>query len=97
MSSIKPIGHFLMVLCMINVVLLVLLHKEISKEKPLPKLSIPALDRLVEDSKARDSMIMQVILLGQHKEGLHVGETIDLCPACPTDLLKITELNKGNL
>ena len=91
MSTIKPIGHFLMVLCMINVVLLVLLHKEISKEKPLPKLSIPALDRLVEDSKTRDSMIMQVILLGQHKEGLHEGESIDLCPACPTSL-KITEL-----
>jgi hypothetical protein len=91
MSSIKPIGHFLMVLCMINVVLTVLLHKEVSKEKPLPSLSIPALDKLVEDSKARESMIMQVILLGQHKEGLHEGEAIDLCPACPTNL-KITEL-----
>jgi hypothetical protein len=91
MDSIKPIGHFLLVLCMINVVLLVLLHKEVSKEKPLPRLSIPALDKLVHDSKARDSMIMQVILLGQHKEGLHDGETIDLCPACPTNL-QITEL-----
>jgi hypothetical protein len=93
MSDIKPIGHFLMVLCMINIVLTVLLHKEVSKEKPLPKLSIPALDKLVEDSKARESMIMQVILLGQHKEGLHEGEAIDLCPACPTNL-KITELHK---
>ena len=80
-----------MVLCMINMVLTVLLHKEISKEKPIPKLSIPALDGLVEDSRARESMIMQVILLGQHKEGLHEGEAIDLCPACPTNL-KITEL-----
>ena len=97
MSGIKPIGHFLMVLCMINVVLLVLLHKEVSKEKPLPSISVPALDKLIEDSKSRESMIMQVILLGQHKGGLHVGEAIDLCPACPTDLLKITELNKGNL
>ena len=96
MSSIKPIGHFLMVLCMINVVLLVLLHKEISKEKPLPKLSIPALDRLVEDSKSRESMIMQVVLLGQHKSGLHEGMIIDLCPLCSNPSkeaeLKITEL-----
>tara|TARA_R110000824_G_scaffold219292_1_gene406138 strand:+ start:71 stop:346 length:276 start_codon:yes stop_codon:yes gene_type:complete len=91
MNHIKPIGHFLLVLGMINVVLLVLLHKEVSKEKPLPKLSVPALDKLVEDSKARESMIMQVILLGQHKEGLHDGEVIDLCPACPASL-QITEL-----
>jgi hypothetical protein len=91
MDSIKPIGHFLMVLCMTNVVLSVLLHKEVSKEKPVPKLSIPALDKLVEDSKARESMIMQVILLGQHKEGLHEGGSVSLCPMCP-DSLKITEL-----
>ena len=91
MSSIKPIGHFLMVLCMINVVLLVLLHKEISKEKPLPKLSIPALDKLIEDSKARESMIMQAILLGQHRNNLHEGMVVDLCPMCPKDL-RITEL-----
>jgi hypothetical protein len=76
---------------MINVVLTVLLHKEVSKEKPIPKLSIPAFDKLADESKARESMIMQVILLGQHKEGLHEGEAIDLCPACPTNL-KITEL-----
>jgi hypothetical protein len=91
MSDIKPIGHFLMVLCMINIVLTVLLHKEVSKEKPLPSLSIPALDKLVEDSKARESMIMQAILMGQHKEGLHEDINVDLCPMCPTDL-KITEL-----
>ena len=80
-----------MVLCMINVVLTVLLHKEVTKEKPIPTISIPALDKIMEDSKARESMIMQVILLGQHKEGLHEGEAIDLCPACPANL-KITEL-----
>ena len=93
MSDIKPIGHFIMVLCMINVVLLVLLHKEVSKEKPVPKISVPALDRLVEESKSRESLIMQVILLGQHKEGLHEGEFIDLCPACPASPrgLKVTE------
>ena len=51
MSDIKPIGHFLMVLCMINIVLTVLLHKEVSQERSLPKLSIPALDQLVDDSK----------------------------------------------
>jgi len=80
-----------MVLCMINIVLTVLLHKEVSKEKSLPRLSIPALDQLVDDSKARDSMIMQVILLGQHKQGLHEGGSVNLCPMCP-DNLKITEL-----
>jgi hypothetical protein len=96
MSDIKPIGHFIMVLCMINVVLLVLLHKEISKEKPIPTISVPALDQLIEDSKSRESMIMQVILLGQHKIGLHEGVIIDLCPMCPDsskkEELKITEL-----
>jgi|TARA_R110000751_G_scaffold88776_1_gene175243 hypothetical protein len=91
MSGIKPIGHFIMVLCMINVVLLVLLHKEVSKEKPVPTISVPALDRLMEESKSRESMIMQVILLGQHKEGLHDGTIIDICPMC-SDNLKITEL-----
>jgi len=80
-----------MVLCMINVVLLVLLHKEISKEKPIPTISIPALDSLVEDSRTRDSMIMQVLLIGQHKQGLHEGEAIDFCPMCPKDL-RVTEL-----
>ena len=80
-----------MVLCMINVVLTVLLHKEITKEKPVPTISVPALDRLIEDSRSRESMIMQVILLGQHKEGLHEGTNIDICPMCESEL-KITEL-----
>lgn len=80
-----------MVLCMINVVLLVLLHKEISKEKPIPTISVPALDQLLEESKARESMIMHILLIGQHKEGLHEGEIIDLCPMCPRNL-RITEL-----
>ena len=94
MGDIKPIGHFIMVLCMINVVLLVLLHKEVSKEKPIPTISVPALDQLSKDSKSRESMIMQVILLGQHKGGLHENESIDLCPACAVSprSLKITEL-----
>ena len=91
MSSIKPIGHFLMVLCMINVVLTVLLHKEVSKEKPVPTISVPALDKLSEESKSRESMIMQAILLGQHRNNLHEGMVIDLCPMCQQSL-KITEL-----
>jgi hypothetical protein len=91
MSDIKPIGHFIMVLCMINVVLLVLLHKEVSKEKPVPTISVPALDKLIEDSKSRESMIMQVVLMGQHKEGLHEDVNVDLCPMCPKNL-QITEL-----
>jgi hypothetical protein len=90
MSDIKPIGHFIMVLCMINVVLLVLLHKEVSKEKPIPTISVPALDKLNEDSKSRESMIMQAILLGQHRNNLHEGMVIDLCPMCSQNL-KITE------
>jgi hypothetical protein len=90
MSDIKPIGHFLMVLCMINIVLQVLLHKEVSKEKPIPTISVPALDKLIEDSKARDSMIMQAILLGQHRNNLHEGMVVDLCPMCSQDI-KITE------
>jgi hypothetical protein len=91
MSEIKPIGHFIMVLCMINVVLLVLLHKEVSKEKPVPTISVPALDQFMEESKSRESIIMQAILLGQHKEGLHEGVNVDLCPMCPANL-QITEL-----
>ena len=91
MSDIKPIGHFIMVLCMISVVLLVLLHKEVSKEKPVPTISVPAIDKLIEDSKSRESMIMQAILLGQHRNNLHEGVVIDLCPMCANDL-KITEL-----
>ena len=90
MTSIKPIGHFIMVLCMINVVLLVLLHKEISKEKPIPTISVPAIDKLIEDSKSRESMIMQAVLLGQHRNNLHEGVVIDLCPMC-SQSLKITE------
>jgi hypothetical protein len=81
----------LIALCSVNIALQFSILKEIKKEKPLPTLSIPALDKLIEDSKARESMIMQVILLGQHKGGLHEGESIDLCPACSTDL-RITEL-----
>jgi hypothetical protein len=91
MSNTKSMGHFIMALCAINVILSCFLREEIAKEKPIPTISVPALDKLIEDSKARESMIMQVILLGQHKEGLHEGEAIDLCPACPTDL-RITEL-----
>ena len=82
----------LIALCSVNIALQFSILKEIEKEKPLPTLSIPALDKLNEDSKSRESMIMQVILLGQHKEGLHEGESIDLCPACPTERLRITEL-----
>jgi len=91
MRNIKPISPFIMVLCTINVILSMYIREEMAKEQPVPTISVPALDQLIEDSKARESMIMQVILLGQHKEGLHEGEAIDLCPACPTDL-RITEL-----
>lgn len=91
MSDIKPIGHFIMVLCMINVVLLALLHKEVSKEKPVPKISVPALDQFMEQSKSRESLIMQAILLGQHRNKLHEGVVVDLCPMCPQDV-KITGL-----
>ena len=66
-----------MVLCMINIVLTVLLHKEVSKEKTsLQGLVFRLLINLVEESRARDSMIMQVLLLGQHKQGLHEGEAL---------------------
>jgi hypothetical protein len=94
MKHIKIIGHFLIVLCMTNIVLQILLRKEMSKEKPIPTMKIPALDSLAEDSKSRESLIMQVILLGQHKGGLHENESIDLCPACTASprSLKITEL-----
>tara|TARA_R110002096_G_scaffold140887_1_gene295540 strand:- start:663 stop:938 length:276 start_codon:yes stop_codon:yes gene_type:complete len=91
MNETKAIGHFVMVLCMINIVLQVLLHKEMTKEKPVPTISVPAIDKLIEDSKSRESMIMQVILLGQHKEGQHEGMNIDICPMCES-VLKITEL-----
>jgi hypothetical protein len=94
MKHIKVIGHFLIVLCMTNIVLQILLHKEMSKEKPVQTMKIPALDSLAEDSKSRESMIMQVILLGQHKGGLHENESIDLCPACVASprSLKVTDL-----
>ena len=91
MNSIKTMCFCLIALCAVNIALQFSILKEIEKEKPLPTLSIPALDKLIEDSKARESMIMQVILLGQHKGGLHEGESIDLCPACSRDL-KITDL-----
>ena len=91
MNHIKPIAHFLLVLGMINVVLLVLLHKEVSKERPSCVIDISAIDSLAEDSKSRESMIMQILLLGQHKNSLHEGTVIDLCPLCQNDL-KITEL-----
>ena len=79
----------LIALCSVIISLQLSIQKELAKQKPL---NIPALDSLAEDSKARESMIMQVILLGQHKEGLHEGESIDLCPACPIENLRITEL-----
>jgi hypothetical protein len=90
MNETKAIGHFVMVLCMINIVLQVLLHKEMTKEKPVPTISVPAIDKLIEDSKSRESMIMQAILLGQHRNNLHEGVVIDLCPMC-SQSLKITE------
>jgi hypothetical protein len=79
----------LIALCSVIISLQISIQKEMSKQKTL---SIPALDQLVQDSKARESMIMQVILLGQHQEGLHEGESIDLCPACSVENLRITEL-----
>jgi len=91
MNSVKPIGHFLIVLGMINIVLHLITHNEISNEKPSPVIDITAIDSLAKDSKSRESMIMQILLLGQHKNGLHEGTVIDLCPLCQNDL-KITEL-----
>jgi|TARA_B110000902_G_C14226655_1_gene557284 hypothetical protein len=92
MNSIKTMCFCLIALCSVNIALQFSILKEIEKEKPLPTLSIPALDKLIGDSKARESMIMQVILLGQHKGGLHEGESIDLCPACSVENLRITDL-----
>ena len=92
MKHLKVIGHFLIILCMTNIILQILLRKQMSIEKPIPTMKIPALDSLVKDSRSRESMIMQVILLGQHKDGLHEGESIDLCPMCSSADVKITEL-----
>ena len=91
MTHIKPIGHFLIILGMINIVLHIVTHSELSKEKPIPTIDITTINRLAEESKSRESMIMQILLLGQHKNGLHENTVIDLCPLCQTEL-KITKL-----
>jgi len=87
----KKAVYLIIFLSAANIALTVCSFMELNKEKPSPPLSIPAIDRLIEDSKSRESMIMQVLLLGQHKNGLHEGVHIDLCPMCETDL-QITEL-----
>ena len=87
----KKAIYLIIFLLAANIALTIYSFLELDKEKPLPSLNIPALDSLIEDSKSRESMIMQVILLGQHKEGLHDGTIIDICPMC-SDNLKITEL-----
>ena len=76
---------------MINIVLQIITHQEITKEKPTPTINIPAIDSLAEDVRIRESMIMQMLLIGQHKQDLHEGENIDFCPMCQGEL-KITEL-----
>jgi len=92
----KKAIYLIIFLSTANIALNVCSLMELNKEKPLPSLSIPALDSLIQDSKSRDSMIMQVLLLGQHKNGLHENTIIDLCPMCPAipkkEDLKITEI-----
>ena len=87
----KKAVYSIIFLSVANIVLTVCSFMELNKEKPLPSLSIPALDSLVEDSKIRQSIILQAILMGQHKEGLHEGDTVGLCPVCQEEL-RITEI-----
>ena len=91
----KKAVYLIILLSAANIALTVCSFMELNKEKPLPSLSIPALDGLVEDTKLRQSIILQMLLIGQHKEGLHEGDNVGLCPACQEELqeqLRITEI-----
>ena len=91
----KKAAYIIIFLAVANIVLTVCSFMELNKEKPLPSLSIPAIDSLVEDTKIRQSIILQALLIGQHKEGLHEGDNVGLCPACQEELqeqLRITEI-----
>ena len=87
----KKAVYLIIFLSVANIVLTVYSFMELKKEKPLPSLSIPALDSLVEETRIRQSVILQTLLIGQHKEGLHEGDTVGLCPVCQ-EQLRITEI-----
>ena len=91
----KKAVYLIIFLLAANITLTICSFMELNKEKPLPSLSIPALDSLAEDTKIRQSIILQALLIGQHKEGLHEGDNVGLCPACQEELeeqLRLTEI-----
>ena len=95
----KKAVYLIIFLSVANIALTVCSFMELNKEKPLPSLSIPALDSLVEDTKIRQSIILQSLLIGQHKEGLHEEDNVGLCPTCQEEFqekLKITKIQTFN-
>ena len=44
--------------------------------------SDPALQTLIQESRARDTHILKAILLTHHRLGIHQPTQQDMCPAC---------------
>lgn len=90
----KSAFYLLLTLSISNIVLTVCSFMELNKKEMVisdPTISLPNLDRLVEETRIRDSITLQFLLLGQHKQGLHGNDTIELCPICQAEL-KLTKL-----
>jgi hypothetical protein len=77
-----------------NMCLSLYMFRELSKPNiivaPDPKVS-----RLFEDTKARDSQIMQAVLMLHHQTGIHKPGQQDFCPMCAQTqtVEKITKVN----
>ena len=44
--------------------------------------SDPALQTLIQESRARDTHILKAVLLTHHRLGIHPPTQQDMCPAC---------------
>ena len=44
--------------------------------------SAPALQTLIQESRARDTHILKAVLLTHHRLGIHPPTQQDMCPAC---------------
>jgi hypothetical protein len=89
MKHLKIIGYMILLLSLANFAFSGYMYNELSKKKVQVDVKFPEnLRSLPEDSKRRESIIIQAILVMHHAAGIHPPGQEPLCPVCQQNNFK---------
>tara|TARA_R110000824_G_scaffold128568_4_gene289537 strand:- start:46059 stop:46346 length:288 start_codon:yes stop_codon:yes gene_type:complete len=89
MKHLKIIGYMILILSLANFVFSGYMYNELNKKNVQVDIVLPEnLRSLAEDSKRRESVIIQAIMVMHHTAGIHPPGQEPLCPFCQQNNLK---------